>query len=443
MNLVLLFGDSVYENSFMFNAVQGNIYTFEVIIGYAEISVNSRSIKEWNSESDDVEVLDKTTEIAQGTAGNPFLINSVAELGYIGDGEYHDSVEPWDPSAHYKLTGDIICDETTAITPAISASNPFFGELDGNDCIIKNISITTTSGDYTGLIPYVSANAKIHDLNLEGCVISAASGYVGAIAGHNEGTITNCTVSGTITNSASVSTGCATGGIVGHNESIVDGCVCSATVTGNWKVGGIVGYLNEGFVVNCGNKGAVTNDMTTSASSLQQQSAGGIVGSGDSKTYILNCYNQGDINGGNAYNVGGVAGFTNGSIISVCYNTGALSGLDYIGGIVGRVYATSNVSDCYYLEGSASCGIGIQSGSVNYSTAYVVEDEVGRTEALTDAQMRCADTHYVEDNYYLDEMLSSAAIKANSTYTSITINDWTNTQGDYPYVSTEPVTDPS
>ncbi len=423
MKLVLLFDTRMYEYSFTLNATQGAIHEYEVTIGYKSIKVLLvDSINEWTLDNATAEQLGSTTEIKQGTAGQPFEVSSVTDLEMIGCGQtYNGSIEPWDPSAHYKLTADITCTYLTEITPAISESNPFFGELDGGGYTITNVKVATTGDSNTGLIPYISANAKIHDLNLVDCNISATSGYVGAIAGHNEGTIKNCTVTGTsVTNTASTSTGCGTGGIVGHNEGIVDGCVNSAEVIGDWKVGGIVGYLNEGIVMNCGNTGYVTNNLD-SDSNTGQQGTGGIAGSVDSKTYILNCYNKGSITTNGYQSGGGIAGYTNQGIIRSCYNVGYImerGSNENAGGVVGRTHSASNVVDCYYSGNCLSDDVGI--GAISNGTT-------DSTESMTEDAMREAD--------FVDT-LNAAAKDAQAAYTSVTFCEWISVSAGFPVIDT-------
>jgi len=82
-----------------------------------------------------------------------------------------------------------------------------------------------------------------------------------------------------------------------------------------------------------------------------------------------------NINGSS--DVGGLAGFTESTIISNCYSTGTVIGTQYIGGLIGNHYlgsVSSSFSSCN-VTGTSACGglVGIVSGNVQncYSTGDV------------------------------------------------------------------------
>ena len=90
---------------------------------------------------------------------------------------------------------------------------------------------------------------------------------------------------------------------------------------------------------------------------------------------IENCYNTGDVSGtgtssyGYVY-AGGVCGRNTGTIEN-CYNTGEVSGTGtstdgcaYVGGVCGRNYY-GTIQNCYWLAGTADCGIGNPPGDTN------------------------------------------------------------------------------
>jgi len=85
----------------------------------------------------------------------------------------------------------------------------------------------------------------------------------------------------------------------------------------------------------------------------------GYIGS-ESSGYIENCYNTGKVTGEDY--VGGISGcnYYYSKILN-SYNTGAVSGTSYVGGINGRYDTTSTISNCYYLKGTATYGIGTTS----------------------------------------------------------------------------------
>ncbi|MFR9649576.1 MAG: fimbrillin family protein [Rikenellaceae bacterium] len=423
MTLNITFDTKVYEQALSITPAANTIYEYSITLGYDEITIsNTPTITPWNSYNGGTATdLVDLTEITFGTPSHPFQILDADDLAAVGSGTYHNGTsEPWDPSAHYKVMNDFAITDNNVVGgftfagTAISSTNPFYGELDGGGYTISGITTFGTAIDMLGLIPYIAPNAKVHDLNIE-CTISASAIYLGGIAGSNEGTISNCRVSGSITNNITTTIYCGTGGIAGHNTYLIEQCVNSATVTGYWKVGGIVGYLDLSSIISCGNTGEVINNTDNSGSSYQSQhGTGGIAGSGDGSTYILCCYNNGVVSS-SGYMVGGVAGYTNGTVVRGSYNTGSVSSTtdhDYIGGVVGRVNSAGNVVSCYYLSTVATYGIG------------AVADIDGTVEAK--------DSDYMQHDDFVT-ILNTAAALTQTTYPGVTIYKWeSGGTGQYP-----------
>lgn len=414
------------------NPRAGYIHSYDATLGFDGVTFEgatnlgdgySDSIEEWGTE--DKGDFGTLGELIEGTEGNPFKVGTQDDLEAIGSTSTHSgSAIPWDASAHYVLTDDITISGT--FTSKITEDNQFYGVLDGGGRTIKGLTNLPIDGSYAGLFPYIGSGGHVYDLNVECSITASNEPYMGVIAGYNNGTISNCTVSGSITNTYNESYSCGVGGVVGqnHDGAIVEMCVNSATVTGYWKVGGIVGYLDGGYIVNCGNTGKVTNN-TNDNSELGQQGVGGIAGTCDSSTYILSCYNQGAVGGTNVYNVGGVAGFTN-NVVSGCYNTGALTGGANIGGVAGRVSGEYiYITSCYYLESKgASVGIGAYTRWPANTTFTAVVDAEGQTVSKDD--------DYMQGDDFLG-LLNAAA--ANSSYPDVTVLGWKSVSGSYPIIN--------
>jgi hypothetical protein len=114
-----------------------------------------------------------------------------------------------------------------------------------------------------------------------------------------------------------------------------------------------------------GSDAGISNCWSTGAVS-GNDFVGGLVGSNHYGS-IANCYSVGNVNGLSA--VGGLVG-ANSSSISNCYSTGVVSGSSYVGGLVGS--SNGSISSCYFL---------ITSGPNN-----------GLSEPLTDEQMKLQDS---------------------------------------------------
>lgn len=162
----------------------------------------------------------------------------------------------------------------------------FNGTFDGQGYTIKNLTVKNSGYDI-GFISELYGVVK--NLNIENAVVEGDM-FTGIIAGSNTGTITNCTVSGTVSGSSYV------GGITGINNSIyyipeepkpekdhafVIDSGADVKVTGEYAVGGIVG-ANSGEISGCFAKGEVYGE----------DSVGGICGNGSNQK---NCYSRADV----------------------------------------------------------------------------------------------------------------------------------------------------
>ena len=275
--------------------------------------------------------------------------------------------------------------EENSWIPIGKSGNEYTGTFEGNGNKIYNLYITTSESVYAGLFGYVEDVGCVNKINIaSGSIINEANdGYAGGIAGKNDGMITECT------NSSSVS-GKYAGGIVGKTfKSITSGieekityCVNNGNVIGS-NAGGIVGYADEQSIIdNCINNGQILgaggdNDMVggivgnnagasgyrsiiknctnTSNVANSENYVGGIAGS-TAYTDIINCVNSGTIDG--AYTAGIVGFHTSDSNIKNCVNSGDVIGSFQVG-IVCVVFPGANVKNCYYLNGSAGSAVSV------------------------------------------------------------------------------------
>ncbi len=161
-----------------------------------------------------------------------------------------------DLTANYILMNDIDLTEATALggdwdfggrgwNPIGSGDTysriAFSGIFDGNGYAIIGMRIETTSsfGGHVGLFTSVTGevcNLEMRDVNIINNY-SSSDHYTGAVAAYNDGTITNCTVSGSVKGKSYV------GGIVGYNDGTITKCYNTAAVTASSDYcGGIAGY---------------------------------------------------------------------------------------------------------------------------------------------------------------------------------------------------------
>jgi len=318
------------------------------------------------------------TYFVTGVKGDPFIITSLAELGYVGKGAWGNTPNPsgyegWTHDAHYRQ--DRSFELSGSWTPIGTPSYPFNGSYNGSGYTISNL--TTIASDFdTGLFGVISASGTVENLGLTGVSISVGS-YVGGIAANNSGTIQNCYVTGNITGETDVGgiagnnngtiqncyvTGSVTGertvgGITSNNgyNGTIQNCYVTANIEGNQNIGGIAGY-NYGTIQNCYVTGSVTDEGNVAG---DNGCIGGIVGFSAEGT-VQNCYVTGSVTG--EYSIGGIAGGTRSSIIKNCYVTGSVTGsIGFVGGIVGYLQ-DGTVQNCYVtgsVTGSLECVGGI------------------------------------------------------------------------------------
>jgi hypothetical protein len=246
-------------------------------------------------------------------------------------------------------------------------------------------------------VSYTSSGA-ISQCSNTGAVIatgtSTSSNYIGGIAGYSNSSngISQCSNTGSVTGSYCYSVA----GIVGQNNSTgaISQCSNTGNVVGSYNAGGIVGRNNStGTISQCFNKGSVT---TTSTSTSSSYSVGGIAGYVSGAATIDQCYNAGSVSGG-VMSVGGIIGYMSNASAQLtnCYNTGSITSTStsstaqtggivgrtnnasctvrntynagiitvsntgsYTGGIVGYAAGNTNISNNYYLDTTASRGLG-------------------------------------------------------------------------------------
>lgn len=124
----------------------------------------------------------------------------------------------------------------------------------------------------------------------------------------------------------------------------VTGSISSNSINTPWGgsvVGGFVGWSSEGVFNNCCNSATVSGTWTV----------GGFGGSIHG-CILSNCYNTGKIIG-IQYSVGGIAGSIGYTVIRSCYTTGQVNGSSHCGGFVGAFDDYDNeIVNCFYLFGT-------------------------------------------------------------------------------------------
>ena len=247
------------------------------------------------------------------------------------------------PSLNCTLTHDIDLSGTEWESIG-DRNNVYTGTFDGNGHTIRNMAITKENlsfGDDCGMFGRVGTNATIQDLTLEDVRldVDADDVSIGALAGSNQGIISNCRVSGNI--SVTNNKMGFVGGVVGRMESgVIQYCHSSASIQGGNSdyVGGVLGgeFLTKTVIKGCSFSGSVTGGNTV----------GGIAGYCRFFADMTGCYSVGELSSA-VYNTGGITGYLQfAGVAGSCYWYG------FDGESVGRCNETDPFSGAYKIDGT-------------------------------------------------------------------------------------------
>ena len=213
------------------------------------------------------------------------------------------------------LTADIDLTGKNWTPIGTSFSNKYTGTFDGGGHTIKGLTVTTYD-QFVGLFGSIGNAGTVKNVMMEDVQITSnrSSGFAGGVAGYSDGTIENCSVSGSVSGTVYV------GGVVGAQwEGSITGCSSSATVKGMVNVGGVVGQTNGSATLTAC---YATGNVTLEIDPRKNIAGGSLVG----------------FNGGNGVR----ACYATGNVTS----TGSSTGNVHIGGFLGDNYTT--VTACYW-----------------------------------------------------------------------------------------------
>ncbi len=312
----------------------------------------------WDGYSSDTDYIE---EQLANTESNEIKISTASQLKGLADKITNDEEDFADKVINLTNDIDLGLDESNTWTPIgeyretkPDKSYGFAGELDGNGHTIKNIYIE--EDDYNGIFSYIPNTGYIHDLKVEG--------FVGSIAGMNEGRIENCSVSMAHDSIYAINTN-GFGFIAAKNKGMVIACSVNMDDIADYfysagnQMGAVVG-LNEGSVIAC-----YVSTPDRYVYTFGSQDVGGVVGLNENGTVVA-CYFDGLIeNGGDGY--GGIAGRNQGTISS-CFANATLSTGSTLGAICG--YNEGTISDCGWYGTGFSGAIGEDTGESSNKEPY-------------------------------------------------------------------------
>lgn len=210
----------------------GSRYTYTVSVTAKGLELAGCTIGDWTNGSGE-----------SGTA---------EDLGYFiqDDGSYTvytaNGLLAWneaaqsDPSLNCALTADI--NMTGKEWTPVGMSINYSGTFDGQGHTITGLNISSSS-EAVALFGDIGAAGKVMNLQLKDVTYNGSTA-MGGIAHGNNGTITACSVMGTLTNTTNNG---AVGGIAAINYGTITACWFNGTITGGSNVGGIAVFnLNAG-----------------------------------------------------------------------------------------------------------------------------------------------------------------------------------------------------
>lgn len=196
-----------------------------------------------------------------------------------------------------------------------SFDNSYTGTFDGGGHTITGLTVTTND-QFVGLFGSIGYAGTVKNVMMEDVQITSnrSSGFAGGVAGYSDGTIENCSVSGSVSGTVYV------GGVVGAQiGGSITGCSSSATVKGTVDVGGVAGQTNSNATLTaCYATGNVIIEMDP-----KKNIAGGSLVGMNAGSSLLACYATGNVT-----------------------STGSSTGYMHIGGFLGNNYTT--VTACYW-----------------------------------------------------------------------------------------------
>lgn len=204
--------------------------------------------------------------------------------------------------------------------------NLYKGTFDGGGHTITGLTVTTNDR-FVGLFGRLGEAGTVKNVVMEGIQITSNHmfGNTGGVAGYSDGTIENCSVSGSVSGTLYV------GGVVGDQwGASITGCSSSATVKGTRYVGGVAGGTNAGATLTAC---YATGNVTIEIDPAKNIAGGSLVGT-NAGSSLLACYATGNVT-----------------------STGSSTGNVHIGGFLGNNYTT--MTACYWKNNHEQ-GIGFK-----------------------------------------------------------------------------------
>ncbi len=309
-----------------------------------------------------------------GTSIDPYQIATLGNLYWLSQ-----TTNAWNKV--FRQTTDIHAGSTiywnsgAGFSPIGNATTTFNGTYHGGGHIIKNLNINKKNMPYVGFFGK-TRGCIIDSLVLAKCTVISLCNlstdfelYVGGLVGYDSlGTLTNCSVTGTVVGSVNPNNDLGwfyIGGLVGIKQGGTSANCSAAVSVVNYSsshfVGGLIGEDDRCNLTNCFATGGVSSSASSSDLDGSYTRVGGLVGVNGGDT-LTNCYATGSVfvTSNNTYvNVGGLVGYNgygyiadaaHGSTLINCSATGnvccqSIGEKPITGGLVG-MNPYGNLTNC-------------------------------------------------------------------------------------------------
>jgi hypothetical protein len=319
-----------------------------------------------------------------GTVEDPYRVATPDQLALVGTASIL-----WDKAI--VLTADLDVNGVQVQRIGIGPGSEFRGSFDGRGHAVRNLVMD--AGDlsvwWMALFGWVHVDGRISDLNLAHAVIRGGgqrSGYLGALAGLNRGTISNCIATNVLVEGRSTPERNATylGGLIGCNDGSVDHCRATGNVNADWEVGGLVG-LNYGSILRCRADTTVLGRRATMGGlagcnygqSVLAPGAVAVVTRAVIKDSCATGQVAGDEDSGEA---GGLVGVNVDGEISGCYATSVVNARGATGGLVGVNASDAIITNSYArgdVIGRSAVGGLVGSNGGTITSSYAIGNVLG------------------------------------------------------------------
>ena len=241
-------------------------------------------------------------------------------------------------------------------------------------CTIKDATINSTKDRVGGAVGQLQQTAKIENTKAENVTVKGGTQNIGGLVGVCYGTLTGCSVSGSVTSAQTNTGNYATnlGGIAGYAQhEVISGCYSTATVNAKGaNIGGLIGNY-QGSTES--GKSYVEKSYATGDVTGTYRYIGGLVGivTTTGEQNIKNCYCTGKVSG-NGYTGGLIGGNDNGKIrVNNCFASGDVTGTGFaVGGLIGHeAKGDAKVEKCVAWAAKVTAG---SIGAGNWSSGAVV-----------------------------------------------------------------------